>query len=516
MRTLACFLLVALPCLAQDVRFNRDVRPILSDKCFTCHGPDQGARSSPLRFDSREGAMVDLASGGKAIVPGDPAASKLIERVASDDPVLRMPPSYEGHAKLSDEEIDTLRRWIEQGAEWEGHWAFITPERPRVPAGANAIDHFVQRQLEREGLEPSKQADRRMLIRRVTLDLTGLPPTPEEVDAFLADDSPDAYEKVVDRLLASPRYGERMAYRWLDAARYADTNGYQNDEERDMWRWRDWVIEAFNKNLSYDKFTLWQIAGDLLPNPTTEQVLATGFNRNHRGNGELGIVPEEYHVEYVVDRVETTATVFLGLTMGCARCHDHKYDPLTQKEFYQFYAYFNNVPDRGRYFKYGNTPPVIRAPTSEQLREFRAISRERQRFETTLTLRWQAVERAVDEWRPPSDFHWSFDERLVASKDFEGDGLEFGGDRFEELGDLADFDFFDPFTLSAWIKPDSPTGGIVTRMKPGASARGNKGYGLYIIDGKLQFRIESTDIDDPHARGDRSTGCRSESGATLR
>ena len=496
MRAFALLLLLSVPCLAQDVRFNRDVRPILSDKCFACHGPDEGARSSPLRFDSREGAFVDLASGGKAIAPGEPEASKILDRVSSDDPVLRMPPAYKGHAKLSDEDIDTLRRWIEQGAEWEGHWAFLPPERPEVPSGANAIDHFVERRLEREGLEPSPEAGRATLIRRVTLDLTGLPPTPAEVDAFLADNSPNAYATVVDRLLASPRYGERMAYRWLDAARYADTNGYQNDEERDMWRWRDWVIEAFNKNLPYDKFTLWQIAGDLLPNRTTEQILATGFNRNHRGNGELGIVPEEYHVEYVVDRVETTATVFLGLTMGCARCHDHKYDPLTQKEFYQFYAYFNNVPDRGRYFKYGNTPPVIRAPTREQLREFRAISRERQRFETTLTLTWQAVERAVDEWRPPSDFQWSFDERLVASKDFEGDELEFDGTRFEELGDLANFDFFDPFTLSAWIKPDSPNGGIITRMKPHASARGNKGYGLYILDGRLHFRIESTDIDD--------------------
>ncbi len=496
MRSIALALLLALPCSAQEVRFNRDVRPILSDKCFTCHGPDEGARSSPLRFDSQEGANVELASGGKAIVPGDPEASKLIERVASDDPVLRMPPAYAGHAKLSEDEIATLRGWIEQGAEWEGHWAFLTPEKPQVPNDEPAIDYFVHRRLEREGLAPSSEADRATLIRRATLDLTGLPPTPAEVDAFLADRAPHAYDDLVDRLLASPRYGERMAYRWLDAARYADTNGYQNDEERDMWRWRDWVIEAFNENLPYDKFTLWQIAGDLLPKTTTEQILATGFNRNHRGNGELGIVPEEYDVEYVVDRVETTATVFLGLTMGCARCHDHKYDPLTQKEFYQFYAYFNNVPDRGRYFKYGNTPPVVRAPTPEQLREFESISLERQRYEATMTLTWRGVENAIDKWQPSKGFQWSFVERLVASRDFESDAAEFDGSRSEELGDLANFDFFDPFTLSAWIRPDGPTGGIITRMKPAASARGNKGYGLYIIAGKLHFRIESTDIDD--------------------
>src|SRR5262249_31135168 len=212
----------------------------------------------------------------------------------------------------------------------------------------NGIDYFVLERLEREGLNPSPEADKTTLIRRVTLDLTGLPPTPAEVDAFLADRSPDAYEKVVDRLLASPRYGERMAIRWVDAARYADTNGYQSDGERFMWRWRDWVIDAYNHTMPFDQVTIEQLAGDLLPNPTLEQKIATGFNRNHRGNAEGGIIPEEYAVEYVVDRVDTTATVWLGLTMGCARCHDHKYDPISQKEFYQVFGYFNNVPERGK------------------------------------------------------------------------------------------------------------------------------------------------------------------------
>ena len=230
----------------------------------------------------------------------------------------------------------------------------------------NPIDYFVLERLEREGLTPSPEATPETLIRRVTLDLTGLPPTPKEIDTFLSDHSPNAYEKLVDRLLQSPRYGERMAIRWLEAARYADTNGYQTDAERTMWRWRDWVIDAFNRNMPFDQFTIEQIAGDLLPNATLEQKLATGFNRNHRGNGEGGIIPEEYAVEYVVDRVDTTSTVWLGLTMGCARCHDHKYDPITQKEYYQLFAYFNNVPEKGHANKYGNSPPVIKTPTSQQ------------------------------------------------------------------------------------------------------------------------------------------------------
>ena len=227
--------------------------------------------------------------------------------------------------------------------------------------------------LEREGLKPSAEADQRTLIRRVSFDLTGLPPTPSEVNAFLQDPSPNAYEKVVDRLLASPRYGERMAVRWLDAARYADTNGYQTDAERSMWRWRDWVIDAFNRNLPYDRFTVEQLAGDLLPGATRDQIIATGFNRNHRANGEGGIIPEEYAVEYVVDRVDTTSTVWLGVTLGCARCHNHKFDPFTQKEFYQMFAYFNQVPERGNAFKYGNSPPVITAPLPDQEARLKAV-----------------------------------------------------------------------------------------------------------------------------------------------
>ncbi len=282
-----------------------------------------------------------------------------------------MPPVKSGR-KLSERQTQLLRHWIAQGAKWQSHWSFITPEHPPLPRvrntawPRNCIDYFILDRLEREGLQPSPEADRITLLRRVTLDLTGLPPTPAEVDAFLDDTSPDAYEKVVDRLLASPRFGERMAVPWLDAARYADTNGYQSDGERYMWRWRDWVIEAFNRNMPFDQFTIEQLAGDMLPGATLDQQIASGFNRNHRGNAEGGIIPEEYAVEYVVDRVDTTATVWLGLTMGCARCHDHKFDPITQKEFYRLFAYFNNVPERGKAIKYGNSPPMIQAPTLEQ------------------------------------------------------------------------------------------------------------------------------------------------------
>ncbi|HUY37052.1 MAG TPA: DUF1553 domain-containing protein [Pirellulales bacterium] len=352
------------------VEFNRDIRPLLSDHCFQCHGPDEAKRMGELRLDI-EAAALAPRDGTRPIVPGDPAASELYRRIASTDPDERMPPADSGR-KLRAEQIELVRRWIEQGAKWQGHWSFIAPRRPALPAVAGGdwargpIDAFVLARLQREALAPAPEAERTSLIRRVTLDLTGLPPTPAEVDCFLADDSAEAYECLVDRLLGSPRFGERMANRWLDGARYADTNGYQSDGERFMWRWRDWVIDAYNRNLPFDQFTIEQLAGDLLPNRTLEQRIATGFNRNHRGNAEGGIVPEEYAVEYVVDRVDTTATVWLGLTMGCCRCHDHKFDPLSQRDFYRLFAFFNNVPERGKAVKFGNSPPMVKAPTARQ------------------------------------------------------------------------------------------------------------------------------------------------------
>ncbi len=344
---LALFL-ISVPTLlaAEAVQFNREIRPILSQKCLACHGPDAGQRKAELRLDVEESAMES------AIVAGQPDASELVSRIASEDPDLQMPPADSGH-ELTSKEIDLFKRWIAQGAPYAAHWSFVPPVRPPSPKVAddaivqNAIDHFVIARLNAEAIQPAPRATRETLIRRVTLDLTGLPPTPAEVHTFLTDESPSAFEAVVDRLLKSPRFGEHWARYWLDAARYADTNGYQYDLEREQWVWRDWVINAFNTNMPFDQFTIEQIAGDLLPDATDQQKLATAFHRNHPITIEGGVIDEEYRTEYVIDRVVTTSTVWMGLTMVCGRCHDHKYDPVSQKEFYQFFAYFNQVPEKG-------------------------------------------------------------------------------------------------------------------------------------------------------------------------
>ena len=353
------------------VGYRHDILPILSDRCFKCHGPDSASRQAGLRLDLPQAAMAELDSGAKAIVPGKPAESALIERITSNDPDEMMPPPKSGKV-LSDAERAVLRRWIEQGAKYEKHWAFVAPVRPTVPAVKrhefvqNPIDNFVLARLETEGIDPVPRASKERLIRRLYFDLIGLPPSPAEIDAFLADDSSGAYQKIVDRLLQSPHYGERMATDWLDGARFADSNGYQNDFARNMSPWRDWVIDAFNKHMRYDQFVVEQIAGDLLPNPTLAQRIATGFNRNHRTVTEAGSIEDEWFVENVVDRVETTGTVILGLTIGCARCHDHKFDPITQKEFYQLFAFFDNVNEKGVYTETrGNVPPLVKAVTPE-------------------------------------------------------------------------------------------------------------------------------------------------------
>ncbi len=349
---------------SEPIDFNRDIRPILADACFHCHGPDQAKRKAKLRLDTEDGAMAVIARN-------DSAASKLVQKITAEDEAERMPPVKSGR-RLSQIQIDLLSRWIDTGAKWEKHWSLIPPRRPTIPdvqhrdLTCNPIDTFILERLKREGLSPSPEAAKSTLIRRLTLDLTGLPPPLAEVDAFLADDSPDAYEKVVDRLLGSPRYGERMVLEWLDASRYADTNGFQGDRTRMNWPWRDWVVDALNRNMPFDRFTVEQIAGDLLDGATTSQKVATGFNRNHMLNGEGGRILEEARVDYVVDRVDTTATVWLGLTLGCARCHDHKYDPFTQKDYYQLYAYFNNVSENGAVEGNGLAPPWIRLPSPVQ------------------------------------------------------------------------------------------------------------------------------------------------------
>ena len=366
----------ALPAFTQEkVDFARDVLPILSDTCFACHGPDEKARKADLRLDTKEDA---LRKDGP-VVPGKSAASRLVERIESADPTEVMPPP-KSNKKLKPAQIAVLKKWIDQGATWGTHWSFTAPKRPAVPTfnrdpkGSawvkNPIDAFVLTRLAGAKLAPSPEADKERLVRRVTLDLTGLPPTPDEVDAFLKDAAPNAYEKVVDRLLASARFGERMAWDWLDAARYADSNGYQGDGERTMWPWRDWVVRAYNDNLPFDQFTVWQLAGDLLPKPTREQTLATAFNRNHMINGEGGRIAEENRIEYVFDQTETTATVWMGLTVGCARCHDHKFDPILQKDYYALFAYFNQTPVNGGGGS-GQTPPLLdfASPEQEQKRK---------------------------------------------------------------------------------------------------------------------------------------------------
>jgi hypothetical protein len=342
-------LLAVAPSLAAEEpnSFNRDIRPILSDNCFYCHGQDANKRQSDLRLDQRQ-ASLDYG----AIVPNDAEGSLLLERINATDPDMLMPPP-DSNRKLSAEEKELLRRWIAEGAAYDEHWAFVAPERPAPPAVKNeswirnTIDRFVLAKLEAEGLAPSPEADRATLIKRLSIDLTGLPPTPEEVDAFVADRDPAAYDQLVDRLFASRHYGERMALPWLDAARYADSNGFQQDGDTWQWMWRDWVVKALNDDLPFDQFTIWQLAGDLLPNATTEQKIASGFNRNHLLNGEGGAIPEEQRFVILFDRIDTTATTWLGLTMACAQCHDHKFDPLTQRDYYSLLDAFNRVPESG-------------------------------------------------------------------------------------------------------------------------------------------------------------------------
>ncbi len=351
---------------AQDISYNRDIRPILSENCFSCHGPDKRARKADRRLDTADGARAEL-EGVRAIVPGDLAKSDAVVRIESHDAEEQMPPP-KSDKKLKPEQIALVKKWIAQGAKYEPHWSLIAPQRAAVPKGGegNPVDGFIRTRLEREGLPPSPEAARETLIRRVTFDLTGLPPSPAEVDAFLADQSPEAYGRLVDRLLASPRFGEKMAVHWLDLSRYADTHGYHLDAGREMWKWREWVIGAFNKNLPFDQFILWQLAGDLLPNATVEQKVATGFCRNNMINFEGGAIAEEYLTNYIFDRVNTFGTAFLGLTVNCTQCHDHKFDPLTQREYYQLYAYFNAVPEKGLDGSKGNAAPLLEMPSPAQ------------------------------------------------------------------------------------------------------------------------------------------------------
>jgi hypothetical protein len=357
---------------AAEVDFARDIQPILSEYCYHCHGPDAATREAELRLDTQDGAYR-VHDGIAAIKPGDSAASEVIRRILSEDPELVMPPP-KSKRTLPEADKERLKGWVDGGAIWGQHWAFVPPKRPTLPdPSVHPIDAFVRERLKKEGLSPAPEATKEKLLRRVSLDLTALPPTAAELDAFSADTSPEAYDKAVDRLLASPRFGERMVWDWLDAARYADTNGYQGDPTRAMWYWRDWAIRAFNDNLPYDRFTIEQLAGDLLPNPSQDQLIATGFHRNHMINGEGGRIPEESRVDYVMDRTETTAAVWMGLTFQCSRCHDHKFDPISQREYYQLSAFFNSIDESGGNDAGGLAKPVMSMATGDNLRRLEVL-----------------------------------------------------------------------------------------------------------------------------------------------
>jgi hypothetical protein len=507
MRFLISFLLGSLAAFPAPptVDFSRDVRPILSDNCFQCHGPDEKHRMAGLRLDTKDGAFAHTRNGS-VIVPGDPGKSLLFERINHAEKARKMPPPMSDR-ELTPKQIEVVRRWIEEGAKWQTHWAFTAPHRPELPvvkdtsALRNPIDHFIQARLEREGFVPSGEADRRTLLRRLSFDLTGLPPTLEEVDAFIKDKSPDAYEKQVDRLLSSPHYGERMAMDWLDVARYADTHGFHIDSHRDMWPWRDWLINSFNSNMKFDKFTTMQLAGDLLPDAGVEGKIASGFNRNHMINFEGGAIPEEYLVEYVADRAETTSNAWMGLTMGCARCHTHKYDPISHKEYYQFFAFFNNVDEKGLDGRTGNAKPLLKRPTPAQEKTEEELAAGIKTREAALDAK--EVNDAMARWRetltgkaaPISRdglaAHYDFDGSLndISGKyqhgrTMKGDpsfgpgqvsrSVAFDGQSLVTLGQVGALQTQKPFTIAFWLrygggKQPMP---ILEKIEPDPSRRG--------------------------------------------
>ena len=414
------FLLPLMALNAEEIDFNRHIRPILSDRCFACHGPDEAANHSGFRLDIAAAAKAELPSGdGFALVPGDPVNSQLMVRILSDDDSMVMPPA-DSHLQLSDDEVQLLRRWVESGAEYSEHWSFVPPSKSKLPnlpaefeaSVRNEIDRFILRRLQVEGLRPTASASRGQLVRRLSLDLTGLPPSSEEVRSFIQDQNPQAYEELVERLLASPHFGERMALEWLDAARYADTNGFSIDGGRHIWLWRDWVIDAFNRNKPFDDFLIEQLAGDLLPDPTPGQLIATGFQRNNMVTHEGGTIPAENLTNYNADRVKTLGESILGLTLGCAQCHDHKYDPISQEDYYGLFAYFNTLDDIGLDGDRGINPrPRIRAKTVLQTGE-----------EDRLTNRIQKLKSKLMKPDPAAFAEWLEEQRVALRQ--RNDGLQ--------------------------------------------------------------------------------------------
>jgi len=525
----------------EAVDYIRDIRPILSDNCYACHGPDEESREAELRLDVHESALGELPSGENAILPGKPDESELLRRIVSDDEDELMPPAETGKS-LKPEQVELIRRWIEQGADWQEHWSFVPPQRAESPTVSeaswprNEIDFFILSRLDSEGLKPTSEADRETLLRRVTFDLTGLPPTLPELDAFLADESPEAYEKAVDRLLHSPHYGEHMARFWLDGARYGDTHGLHLDNYREIWPYRDWVVRAFNKNMPYDQFTIEQLAGDLLPEATLDQRVATGFSRCNVSTSEGGSIEEEVYTRNVVDRVTTMGTVFLGLTLECTRCHDHKFDPLTMHDFYSLFAFFNSIDGPALDGNHADTPPSERVPTPEEaeilehtrlrIAEIQSIQKKhREGMESVFQLWVQQQQQLSGESALPIATpaieglvgHYTLDETLDGDPEGKvtntvkpestgkaegsppsvpgryGTGVELSAEAYVDLGDVFDLEHDKSFSVGVWVRLPKDAEGTILSKTLGDEQRG---YALTVKKGQVSFSLAHHHNDD--------------------
>ncbi len=498
---------------ASKISFNKDIRPILSDKCFFCHGPDAANRQADLRLDDRAVAVEQAA----AIRPDQPDASPILERILSEDPDLQMPPPHSKLDPITPEELQKLRNWIAEGAVYEPHWSFLPPEFPTEKGTpASLIDEPIRRKLATMGRSQRPSADRATLLRRLSLDLIGLPPTPEELTEFLEDPSPDAYAKQVDRLLNSPRYAERMAVDWLDVARYSDSFGFQVDRDREMWRWRDWVLQAFEKNMPFDQFIQWQVAGDMIENPTQDSILATAFQRLHQQEAEGGSVEEEYRVEYVTDRVQTFATAFLGLTFECARCHDHKFDPISQKDFYRLFAVFQNIDEAGLYSYFTPSPPtpalmLPNDPQKEQLATLRqSVEEAEQAVQKLLQQRMAGIGAAamaqpllgeiarfpldeLQQGKSPSKLKAEMvaevrgENKAVAGQ--QGQAVELTGDDPIDLP-IGNFRRSQPFSISLWAEtPDRKERAVVLHRSRAWTDAASRGYELLLEEGRWKWSL---------------------------
>ncbi|MCO5946422.1 DUF1553 domain-containing protein [Mucilaginibacter flavidus] len=526
--------------LPGSLDYNTDVKPILSDKCFACHGPDKAKQKAGLRLDIAKFAYAELPEdkGKVAINPGDLAGSEFFHRILSDDPKYRMP-SPESHHTLTATEKAILIKWIKDGAVYKPHWAFVKPIKPNVPdvdekgwTINNPIDNFVLAKLQQKNLHPSGQANKELLLRRLSLDLTGLPPTLSEIDGFLNDKSANAYEKQVDRLLNSPHYGERMAVDWLDVARYADSHGYTVDKLRDMSPYRDWVIKAFNSNFPYDKFLQWQLAGDLMPHPTRDMIIATAFNRNHPQNMEGGIVEEEFQTEYVMDRTNTFGNAVLGLSVGCAKCHDHKFDPITQKNYYQLFSFFNNVKEAGQIsFDDALPTPTLMLPTKEKEKILQFINHNISNEQKAIVETGYKAGATFEKWLNSGSYkklttgeipgdglqaYYTFNNNLVNTTNNKnvgvmkreggqageapsfvnrGDGkaLLLSGDSWLDLKPVGVFRKSEPFSIGIWVNiPKQLTEGIILHKGTAERLYNFKGYHLYLKNNKLELNMAHT------------------------